>query len=232
MPPLVTGQANRAAATAWTLLRAGMSLQSAGPAVVLASASATRQELLRRAGLAFQVLPASVDEAALKEGAQAEGIPPEDAAIMLAEAKAERIARRMPEALVLGCDQLLVCRMDGSRERWFDKPADLGAARSQLLALRGRTHRLVTGTVAWRGGERVWQDVTIPCLTMRAFTDAFLDAYLAAEGEAVCASVGAYRLEGLGMHLFSRVEGEHSAILGLPLLPLLGFLRGHGVVAG
>jgi septum formation protein len=98
--------------------------------------------------------------------------------------------------------------------------------------LRGRTHRLVTATVAWRGGERVWGDVTVPRLTMRAFSDAFLEDYLAAEGEAILASVGAYRLEGLGMHLFSRVEGEHGAILGLPMLPLLGFLRGHGVVAG
>jgi septum formation protein len=106
----------------------------------------------------------------------------------------------------------------------------MAAARAQLQALRGKTHRLVTATVAWRGGARVWQDVTTPRLTMRAFSDAFLDAYLAAEGEALLASVGGYRLEALGVHLFSRVEGEHSAILGLPLVPLLGFLRGHGVL--
>ncbi|HEV7264100.1 MAG TPA: Maf family protein [Falsiroseomonas sp.] len=208
-----------------------MALQRPGPVLVLASSSATRQALLTGAGLTFEALPAAADEAALKESAQAEGIPPEDAAIMLAEAKAERIARRVPDALVLGCDQLLTCRMDDGTERWFDKPADLAIARSQLLALRGRTHRLVTATVAWRGGARVWQDVTVPRLTMRDFSEDFLDAYLAAEGEAVCASVGGYRLEGLGVHLFSRVEGEHSAVLGLPLLPLLGFLRGHGLVA-
>jgi septum formation protein len=146
---------------------------------------------------------------------------------MLAEAKAERIARREPEALVHGGDQLLVCE-----GRWFDKPEDLDGARAHLLALRGKRHELVTATVAWRGGARVWQDISTPRLTMRAFSDAFLDAYLAAEGEALCASVGAYRLEGLGVHLFSRVEGEHSAILGLPLLPLLHFLRGHGVLIG
>ena len=186
--------------------------------------------MLERAGLAFEAVAAAVDEAALKEGAQAEGIPPEDAAIILAEGKAERIARRRPDALVIGCDQLLVCRMEDEKQRWFDKPVDLAAARTQLVALRGRTHRLVNATVAWRGGERVWQDVTIPRLTMRAFSDAFLDAYLAAEGEAICASVGGYRVEGLGIHLFSRIEGEHSAILGLPLVPLLGFLRGHGVL--
>jgi septum formation protein len=202
-----------------------MSFQSAAPSLVLASASATRRALLTGAGLAFEAIAAAVDEAAIKESAQAEAIPPADAAIMLAEAKAERIARRRPEALVIGCDQLLVCE-----DRWFDKPPDLAAARAQLQALRGRPHRLVTATVAWRGGALIWQDVATPRLTMRAFSDAFLDAYIAAEGEALLGSVGAYRLEGLGVHLFSRVEGEHSAILGLPLLPLLHFLRGHGVL--
>jgi septum formation protein len=209
-----------------------MALQRAEPVVVLASSSATRRALLTRACIAFEALPAAVDEAALKEACQAEGIPPEDAAIILAEAKAERIARRVPDALVIGCDQLLVCRMEDGKDRWFDKPADLDAARAQLQALRGKTHRLVTATVAWRNGARIWQDVTIPRLTMRAFSDAFLDAYLAAEGEAICASVGAYRLEAMGVHLFSRVDGEHSAILGLPMIPLLGFLRGHGVIEG
>lgn len=205
-------------------------LQAATPALILASASATRQALLRGAGLGFQAMAAAVDEAAIKEAAHTEGIPAADAAIMLAEAKAERIARRHPEALVIGCDQLLTCRFEDG-ERWFDKPADLAAARAQLLALRGRTHALVTATVAWRGGARIWQDVTTPRLTMRGFSEAFLDAYLAAEGPALLASVGAYRLEGLGVHLFSRVAGEHSAVLGLPLLPLLRFLRGHGVLA-
>jgi septum formation protein len=202
-------------------------LQAGAPRLILASSSATRRGLLERAGLRFEARAAAVDEAAIKAAAQAEGIPPADAAIMLAEAKAERIARREPEALVLGCDQLLVCE-----GRWFDKPENLDGARAHLTALRGKRHELVTATVAWRGGARVWQDVTTPRLTMRSFSDAFLDAYLAAEGEALCASVGAYRLEGLGIHLFSRVEGEHSAILGLPLMPLLHFLRGHGVLTG
>ncbi|WP_237215553.1 Maf family protein [Falsiroseomonas oryziterrae] len=206
-------------------------IQQDDPPLILASQSATRRALLDRAGLRVEALPAHVDEAALKDGCKAEGIPAEDAAIILAEAKAERIARRRPDALVIGCDQLLVCKLDDG-ERWFDKPADLAAARAQLAMLRGRTHRLVTATVAWRNGERVWQDVTSPRLTMRSFSDAFLDAYLAAEGDAILASVGAYRLEALGVHLFSRIEGEHSAILGLPLLPLLGFLRQHGVLAG
>ncbi len=197
------------------------------PALVLASSSATRRELLTRAGLRFTAEAAAVDEEAIKESAQAEGIPPADAAILLAEAKARRIATRRPEALVIGCDQLLVCGGE-----WFSKPESAAAARAQLQRLRGRRHELVTASVAWRGGQRVWQDVTTPRLTMRTFSDAFLDAYLAAEGERVLASVGAYRLEGPGIHLFSRVEGEHSAILGLPLLPLLHFLRGHGVLEG
>jgi septum formation protein len=168
-----------------------------------------------------------VDEAAIKQAAQAEGIPPAEAALMLAEAKAERVARRDTEALVIGCDQLLVCE-----DRWYDKPADLAAARAQLLALRDRAHTLVTAVVCHRGGQRVWQHVATPRLTMRAFSDTFLDAYLALEGERVLGSVGAYRLEGPGLHLFARVEGDHAAILGLPLLELLGFLRQHGVLEG
>lgn len=200
--------------------------QAATPRLILASGSATRRTLLERAGLRFEVRSPGVDEAAIKAAAEAEGIPPADAATLLAEAKAERIARREPDALVIGCDQLLVCE-----GRWFDKPESPDAARAHLLALRGKRHDLVTATVAYRGGERVWGDVTVPRLTMRAFSDAFLDEYLAREGAAVCASVGAYRLEGLGIHLFSRIEGEHSAILGLPLLPLLAFLHGRGTVA-
>ena len=209
-----------------------MGLQRSEPVLILASSSATRRALLERAGIAFEALPAAVDEAALKEACQTEAIPPEDAAIILAEAKAERVARRVPDALVIGCDQLLVCRMEDGTDRWFDKPANMVAARGQLQALRGKTHRLVTATVAWRKGARIWQDITSPRVTMRAFSDAFLDSYLAAEGEALLASVGGYRVEALGIHLFSRIEGEHSAILGLPLVPLLGFLRGHGVVEG
>ena len=206
--------------------------QSPTPELILASASPARRAVLSAAGLRFEAQVAAVDEAAIKEGAQAEGIPAAEAALMLAEAKAMRIARRAPDALVIGCDQLLVATDDAGAQRWFDKPPDLAAARSQLQALRGRRHELVTATVAWRGGERIWQDVTTPRLTMRDFSDGFLDSYLEAEGEALLGSVGAYRLEGMGVHLMAKVEGEHSAILGLPLLPLLRFLRQHGVIEG
>lgn len=200
-------------------------IQAATPRLVLASASSARRAVLAGAGLRFEAMPALVDEAAIKASAQAEGIPPADAALMLADAKAERIARRDPEALVIGCDQLLVCE-----GRWFDKPPDLAAARAQLLALRGRTHELVTAVVCHRHGGRVWQDVARPRLTMREFSGPFLDAYLAAEADHVTHSVGAYRLEGPGVQLFARVQGEHAAILGLPLLSLLAFLRRHGVL--
>jgi septum formation protein len=203
-------------------------IQRPDPPLVLASASAARRAVLAAAGLSFTAEAAAVDEAAIKESTRAEGIPAGEAATMLAEAKARRVARRAPDdALVIGADQILV--RGGA---WFDKPADTAAARVQLLALRGETHELATALVCWRGGERVWGHVATPRLTMRAFSDAFLDAYLQTEGEAVFSSVGAYRLEGLGAHLFAAVEGEHSAVLGLPLLPLLGFLRGHGVLLG
>lgn len=200
-------------------------LQRPEPRLVLASRSAARRALLEAAGLAFEARAAAVDEAAIKQSAQAEGIPPADAAVLLAEAKAQRIATRDPEALVIGADQLLVCE-----GRWYDKPEDQAAARGHLLSLRGKRHELVTAVVCWRRGQRVWQHVAVPRLTMRDFSDDFLDAYLAEEGGHVTESVGAYRLEGPGIHLFSRVEGEHAAVLGLPLLPLLGFLRQHGVL--
>ena len=207
-------------------------LQADAPALVLASASAARRAVLEAAGLRFEALAAAVDEAAIKEAARAEGIPAADAALMLAEAKARRIAARRPEALVIGCDQILVLPEPDGADRWFDKPEDGAAARAHLLALRGRTHQLVTAVLCWRGGRRVWQHVAVPRLTMRPFSEAFLDAYLALEGEAVTATVGAYRLEGPGVQLFDAVEGEHAAILGLPLLSLLGFLRQHGVLPG
>ncbi|WP_376098924.1 Maf family protein [Roseomonas sp. CCTCC AB2023176] len=202
-----------------------MPLQSDVPTLILASASAARRAVLDGAGLRFEALSAAVDEAALKESARAEGLTAGEAATLLAEAKARRIASRRPEALILGCDQILVLG-----ETWFDKPVGMEGARAHLTALRGRTHTLATAVVAWRGGQRIWGHVAEPRLTMRDVTDAFLDAYLAVEGEAVLSSVGAYRLEGPGVQLFSRVEGEHAAILGLPLLPLLEFLRGHGVL--
>ena len=201
-------------------------LQVEAPRLVLASASPARRAVLAAAGLRFEAQAASIDEAAIKEAGRAEGASAGDIATLLAELKAERVARRDPSALVIGCDQLLVCG-----EEWFDKPADLGEARTHLRRLRGRTHELVTSVVCLRDGSRIWHHVARPRLMMRPFSDGFLEAYLAAEGSHVTSSVGAYRLEGLGVHLFDRIEGEHAAILGIPLLALLGFLRQHGVLA-
>lgn len=199
--------------------------QASRPALVLASQSAARRALLDAAGLRYQARPAAVDEAAVKESARAEGASAADAALLLAELKAARAVRDDPDALVIGADQLLVCE-----GRWFDKPPDLDGARAHLQALRGKAHELVTAVTCVRGGQVVWHHVATPRLHMRAFSDRFLDAYLAAEGSRVLGSVGAYRMEGPGVHLFDRIEGEHAAILGLPLLPLLGFLRQHGAI--
>jgi septum formation protein len=202
-------------------------IQAERPVLVLASASAARRAVLSAAGLVFAAQAAAVDEAGVKAAARAEGLGPDETALMLADLKAERVARKMPDALVIGSDQLLVC--DGT---WYDKPEDEGQARRQLQQLRGRAHTLVTAVVCHAGGRRVWHHLARPRLTMRAFSERFLDAYLAAEGARVTESVGAYRLEGPGVQLFDAVEGEHAAILGLPLLPLLGFLRQHRVLAG
>ena len=202
-----------------------MTLQVADPRLVLASASASRRALMTAAGLTFTARAAAIDEGAIKAGAQAEGFSADDTAILLAELKAQRVARSEPDALVIGSDQLLVCA-----EAWFDKPEDVAGARAQLLALRGKAHVLVTAVVCWRGGERIWHHVAKPRLVMRDFSEEFLDDYLAQEGEAVTTSVGAYRLEGMGMHLFDAISGEHAAILGLPMMALLGFLRQQRVL--
>ena len=196
------------------------------PAVVLASGSSARAALLRAAGVPFVVVPALVDEASLREALHGEGVATADAATALAEMKAQHVAARVPsEAIVLGADQLL--EVDG---RWLEKPADRAAASEQLRHLRGRRHRLVSAVVAFRGGARIWHDTDMATVTMRPFSDACLAAYLDAAGEAVLTSVGAYQLEGLGAQLMTRVEGAHATVLGLPLLPLLQFLRDQGVL--
>ena len=196
------------------------------PSLVLASASPTRGALLRQAGVAFVAAPAAIDEAEIKAAYRAERRTAAECAATLAEAKAVRVARRHPGSLVVGTDQFLVC--EGT---WFDKPADLAAARAQLVALRGKRHELVSAVCVVRDGELLWHFIDRAILTMRSFSDAFLDDYLAAAGEDALGSVGAYRLEAMGVQLFARIEGGYFAILGLPLLPLLDFLRGHGVIA-
>jgi septum formation protein len=200
-------------------------LQNPSIPLVLASTSPTRAGLLRSAGLAFDTAAPGVDEESVKEAARAEGLRPEDAALLLAELKARRISERLPGAVVIGADQILVCE-----GRWFDKPADHAAAAAQLAALSGRRHGLVTAVLCMKGGVVLWRHVATPQLTMRRLTEDTIAAYLAAAGAAVLGSVGAYQAEGLGIRLFEAIAGEHAAILGLPLLPLLGFLRQHGAL--
>jgi septum formation protein len=193
--------------------------------LVLASASTARARLVAAAGVDFRVEPAELDESLLRQASRAEGRDAAGCALALAEAKARQVAARSRRAVVIGADQLLVCA-----KVWFDKPADLGQARTQLQALRGRSHELVTAVCAVQDGSRLWHAVSTPRLTMRYFTDAFLDDYIAAEGADILGSVGAYRLEGRGAQLFEHIEGDYFAVLGLPLLELLGFLRTKGML--
>jgi septum formation protein len=203
-----------------------MSLRPAeAPRLVLASASRIRAEILQQAGATALVMPARIDEAAVKEALRREGADAAAVAAGLAELKAMRISQREPDALVIGADQVLT-----AGEAWFDKAADLDQARRHLQALRGRTHELHTAVCLVQGGRGIWQHQARCRLLMRPFSDAFLEAYLASAGDAVLESVGGYQVEGFGMQLFGGIEGDWHSILGLPLLPLLEILREHGVL--
>lgn len=192
--------------------------------VVLASQSATRGALLSGAGVQFTQERAGVDEAAVKASLAAEGASPRDIADALAELKAVRVSARTP-GLVIGADQTL--DLDGMV---VSKAGTVAGARAALLALRGRTHALHSAVVVAQHGAPIWRTVESASLSMRPFSDAFLDDYLAREGEAVLETVGGYRVEGPGVQLFTRIDGDHVAILGLPLLGLLDLLRRHGVL--
>lgn len=192
--------------------------------LILASASRSRRQMLQNAGLDFSVETSGVDEDEVKLSLAAEKATPRDIAETLAELKAQRVSRRHPGALVIGADSTLSCN-----DHLFDKPPTMEAARTQLQALAGQTHELHSSVVVARGGVRLWHCNDHARLTMRPLPESFLDAYLARAGEAVTSSVGAYQLEGVGAHLFTKVEGDYFTILGLPLLPLLGFLAGHGI---
>lgn len=192
--------------------------------LVLASRSPARAAMLRAAGIAIDLVPARIDEPAITASMYAEGARPRDIADMLAEMKARRVAQRLPGRLVLGADQVLVMEDD-----MFVKPRSLTEARAQLDRLRGRTHELLSAAVVFEAGAPVWRQIGRARLTMRSFSDAFLDDYLAAEGDALLQTVGCYRLEGRGAQLFIRVEGDYFSILGLPLLEVLSFLRTRGL---
>jgi len=204
----------------------GTALAAAAASVVLASASPVRAALLRAAGIPITVDVAAIDEAEVKTSLRAEQAEPAAIAEALAELKAQRVARRQPGRLIIGADQVLECG-----GILFDKPVDLAAARSQLLALRGRDHRLVSAVLLVRDGQRVWHHVDRANLKMRNFSTDFLDRYLRSAGDAALSSVGAYQLEGMGAQLFAAIDGDYFTILGLPLLPLLDILREHGILS-
>ena len=193
--------------------------------LILASASVARARLLAGAGVDFRIEPAALDEASLKEDWRTAGRNAAGCALALAEAKARQIAARFSRAVVIGADQILVCD-----EAWFDKPADLGEARIQLQALRGRTHTLITAACAVQSATRLWHAISQPRLTMRNFTEAFLEGYIDAEGTDILGSVGAYRLEGRGVQLFEHIDGDYFSVLGLPFMQLLSFLRDECII--
>lgn len=193
--------------------------------LVLASGSQSRRRMLEAAGLAFEIDPPHTDEEAAKASLRAAGLKPRDQADALAELKALSVSRRRP-GFVIGADQMLAIEGDV-----LDKPKGLDEARGHLRRMRGKTHELLTAAVVARDGAIIWRHVDTPRLLMREFSDDFIEDYLKSAGPAVLASVGAYQLEGLGAQLFARVEGDFFSVLGLPLLPLLAFLREHGIVA-
>jgi len=193
-----------------------------GERLILASKSAARRAMLTDAGVPFAVQVADVDEDALKTP----GVDPVELAVELARAKALAVSRHDADAWVLGADQTL--SFEGGL---VSKAPTLQAARERLSAMRGRSHQLHSGAALARNGQVVWSGVDTVEMKVRDFSDAFLDAYLAAEGEGLLACVGSYRLEGLGSQLFEAVEGDYFTVLGLPLWPVLAELRRAGVIA-
>lgn len=194
--------------------------------MILASASESRAQLLRHAGVPFNTRRSGVDEAAIKQATRDAGEDCQVAAERLAEAKARAVAADLPNALVIGADQML--RLG---DVWYDKPVDRTDAVRCLRELRGRTHELATACCVVRGGDVVWQHYAAPQLTMRTFDDTFIENYLDQIGDDACTVVGPYRIEDAGIQLFEKIEGDFFTILGLPLIPLLAFLRGRGIMA-
>lgn len=192
--------------------------------VTLASKSAARQAILCNAGLAFEAVGSSVDEDAAKAGLLAEGGGPREIADALAELKAVKVSTKRP-GLVIGSDQTL--ELDGAL---FDKVDTVEAARERLIQLRGKVHKLHSAVVIARDGQPIWRVVETSRLSMRNFSDAWLDAYLARNAPDILSSVGCYFLEGEGVQMFDRIDGDYFAILGLPIVGLLDFLRLHGAL--
>jgi septum formation protein len=195
--------------------------------LVLASGSPFRKAMLEAAGVDIDVMPAAIDERVVEKTLEGTGASPEDVAQVLAEAKALEVSEKNPGRLVLGCDQTL-----SLGDELFHKPKDMEDARRHLLRLSGRTHQLNSAVVLARNGETFWRHVGIARLTMRRLEPAFIGRHLARVGPMALNSVGAYQIEGEGIQLFEKIDGDHFTIVGLPLLPLLKELRDLGVIDG
>lgn len=193
--------------------------------LILASKSEVRRRLLENAGVPFTWRDSAIDEDRIKRQGLSDGLNTQNIALALAEAKAAAVLTNEPSALVLGCDQILA--LDG---KLYDKPRDLDEARTHLKSFRNRTHHLVTAAVLLSGDRPPWRRVEVVTMSVRPLSDAFIDDYLASEGNAVLSSVGAYRLESMGAQLFERIDGDFFTVLGLPLLPLLEELRNRGML--
>ncbi len=194
------------------------------PDIILASGSASRRTLLEGAGIEADIQVARIDEEAAKQSFRASQMPIRDQAMQLAEMKAMKVSRERA-GLVIGADQMLA--LNG---RAFDKPDNLQAARAHLEALSGKTHTLETAIVVCEAGQPVWRHLARPRLGMRDLSSDFISAYIDMCGEDLLGTVGAYKLEGMGAQLFNKIEGDYFSILGLPLLPLLDYLRTRGVL--
>ena len=192
--------------------------------IILASGSQSRRAVLTAAGIEADTIKPNVDEDAAKASFRASDMKVRDQAMQLAELKSVKISMREP-GLVIGCDQML--SLDGEA---FDKPVDLADARNHLVKLSGKTHTLETAIVISEEGKPVWRHLARPKLTVRPLSGAFIDTYVETVGEPLLSTVGAYQLEGLGAQLFTRIDGDYFSILGLPLLPLLDYLRTRGVL--
>jgi len=195
--------------------------------LTLASASSIRAHLLRAAGLTIDIQPARIDEESLRDSLLLEGASPRDIADALAESKALKVANKHPQAMVLGCDQLL--ELDGAL---FEKPQTQQDARHHLTRLSGKTHRLFTAAVLYKDGEPIWRYCAVPRLSMRTLSASFIDSYVDQNWDSIQHCVGCYQIEGIGLRLFDRIEGDLFAIQGLPMLELLTTLTRRGDIPG
>lgn len=195
--------------------------------IILASTSPFRRALLENAGVDFEVDRPRIDERSVEEATSGSGVTPAEVALILARAKAEEVSARHPAGIVIGSDQTL-----SFEDELLHKPKDMDEARRRLVAFSGRTHFLNSAVAIARNGETVWSHVAEAAMTMRPLDPGFIGRHLARVGEKALTSVGAYQVEGEGIQLFERIEGDHFTIVGLPLLPLLGALRGLGAIDG